>query len=191
VQTGNLGWSVAVVVEENPRGSRRYCWRFGLQWKPVCGERLGKRSGRERQGRLAAMLKRDEGLGFFIGRGAVCFCWRDGWSLEMVLGENPEEESRGFFKGKGGRLGFRGRKDERPGAEVFGFKGRGADRSSLGNGEKIGLLFFSKGGRRLAKKEKYFRFRFFFFFFLLAALSPLKLFFPRESLFCPFYFTVA
>lgn len=109
--------------------------------------------------------------------------------LLMVLGENPEEESRGFFKGKGGRLGFRGRKDERPGAEVFGFKGRGADRSSLGNGEKIGLLFFSKGGRRLAKKEKYFRFR--FFFFLLAALSPLKLFFPRESLFCPFYFTVA
>jgi hypothetical protein len=28
-------------------------------------------------------------------------------------------------------------------------------------------LFFSKGGRRLAKKEKYFRFRFFFFFFCL------------------------
>jgi hypothetical protein len=52
-------------------------------------------------------------------------------------------------------------------------------------------LFFSKGGRRLAKKEKYFRFRFFFFFFFCAALSPLKLFFPRESLFCPFYFTVA
>ncbi|KAH8483022.1 hypothetical protein H0E87_027680 [Populus deltoides] len=131
VQTGNLGWSVAVVVEDNPRGSRRYCWRFGLQWKPVCGERLGKRSGRERQGRLAAMLKKDEGLGFFYWpRGSVFLLAR--WVVSgKVLGENPEEESRGFFKGKGGRLGFRGRKNERPGAEVFGFKGRGADRSSL------------------------------------------------------------
>jgi hypothetical protein len=95
---------VAVVVEENPRGSRRYCWRFGLQWKPVCGERLGKRSGRERQGRLAAMLKKDEGLGFFIGRGAVCFCWRDGWSLERFWERTPRKRAVVFSKGRAADL---------------------------------------------------------------------------------------
>jgi hypothetical protein len=39
-------------------------------------------------------------------------------------------------------------------------------------------LFFSKGGRRLAKKEKYFRFRFFFFFF---ACCP----FPSKTFLSP------
>jgi len=43
----------------------------------------------------AAALKQKWKLEFFIGRGALCFCWREGRSLEMVLGRKVPKMAEG------------------------------------------------------------------------------------------------